>query len=320
MDLSAKDQDLITRTILSEAGPNASASEQAAIAHTILNRVGKSDYAPTVGGVIRQKGAFTPWSLPRQGQGSENHPLRWDAKSPAYQTAATIASGAARGEIDDPTGGADHYLAPEEQARQVKAGKATWPSWAQGPGQRIGQHAFYKPSAPPAGAGGPSADDGTAFLKQWYPQQAPASTGPSGAPMITVHPKGSPDADAGQAFLDQWYPQETPNERVAAGHMAAKSAPLKKPGEPQAATAGLSASDVWEWAKKNPEYAGASTAAAVGLGALMLPADAAAAAIGGVGRAAWPAIKYTAIGDYLTGGALHRAPRDIWDLFTGSAP
>lgn len=146
--LSDKDVDLMARTMLSEAGPNASAAEQAAIAHTILNRVGAPDYAPTVSGVVRQKGQFEPWSLPRQGPGSENHPSKWDVKSAAYQTAATIARGAASGSIEDPTGGADHFLQPETVQQRVKAGKMAWPSWASGDGQRIGQHTFYTPQQP----------------------------------------------------------------------------------------------------------------------------------------------------------------------------
>lgn len=305
MDLSAKDLDLMTRTILSEAGPNASAAEQAAIAHVILNRVGNPDYAPTVSGVVRQKGQFEPWSLPRQGPGSDNHPSKWDAKSAAYQTASAIAQGAASGAIDDPTEGADHFLQPETVQQRVKAGKMAWPSWAQdGQGQRIGQHAFYKPQ-------GDDSADRAAILKAY--QEKPPGTVPAAATGTSGSSGASAQDDAERQSILAAYnePQLTPNERVAAGQEEVAAAPLKPAPEPPVTIAGIplpSTADVWDWAKKNPELAGAGAAGAIGLGALMLPEGAVAAGAGllpPTARALWsllrPALK---TGAAIGGGAL----------------
>ena len=49
---------------------------------------------------------------------------------------------AAVGQVPDPTGGATHFLNPTI-VRERRGGSL--PSWAQGEGQPIGNHTFYRP-------------------------------------------------------------------------------------------------------------------------------------------------------------------------------
>lgn len=154
MDLSPSDQSLLAQTVLGESGPNASDQEYAAIAHTVFNRMGLDNYPPSVSGVVRQPGQYQAWDS----KSAANYAGRFGPKSPGWGRAVNAVNAAANGDLPDTTNGATHYLQPETVQKWVAQGKQQWPSWAQGDGQRIGQHAFY----PEDGNGNPrmvGADD-----------------------------------------------------------------------------------------------------------------------------------------------------------------
>src|ERR1700688_4394369 len=107
-DLSAQDRDLLTRTVLSEAGTDG-APGMAAVASVIKNRIASGNYGASPSDVVLQPGEFSAWGLPRT---DPNSPSRWSTKNPDYQKAAALVDSVWAGKTPDPTGGADHYLNP----------------------------------------------------------------------------------------------------------------------------------------------------------------------------------------------------------------
>jgi spore germination cell wall hydrolase CwlJ-like protein len=133
-DLSARDKDLMVRTILGEAaqeGPRG----QAAVAHVILNRLSSGSYGKTPADVVLAPNQFEPWS------NRSKEILAIKPTSPAYQETADIVDMARSGDIPDPTGGATHFLNPDI----VMQRRGSLPSWAQQPITRIGNHTFFAP-------------------------------------------------------------------------------------------------------------------------------------------------------------------------------
>lgn len=134
-DLSAKDKDLMVRTILGEAaqeGPRG----QAAVAHVILNRVASGDYGKSAGQVVLAPNQFEPWST------RSKELLAISPASPAYRETSDIVDMARSGDIPDPTNGATHFLNPQI-VMQRRGGSL--PSWAQTPIAKIGNHTFFAP-------------------------------------------------------------------------------------------------------------------------------------------------------------------------------
>src|ERR1700734_2791619 len=101
-DLSPQDRDLITRTILSEAGKDGDAG-MAAVASVIKNRLTSGQYGGSPSEVVLQPNAFSAWSLPRT---DPNNPSRWSTKNAEYQKAAGLVDSVWKGDIPDSTGGA----------------------------------------------------------------------------------------------------------------------------------------------------------------------------------------------------------------------
>lgn len=143
-DLTAKDRDLMIRTIIGEAG-NQGPQGQAAVAHVILNRMAAGSYGKTPADVVLAPNQFEPWATRR------NELLAIKPTSPAYQETSDILDMVANGEVPDPTGGATHFLAPDI-VRQRRGGSL--PSWAAQPTAVIGGHAFYAPQGRVAGIAG----------------------------------------------------------------------------------------------------------------------------------------------------------------------
>jgi hypothetical protein len=142
-DLSPQDRDLITRTILSEAGKDGDA-DMAAVASVIKNRLASGQYGSSPSDVVLAPNQFLAWSLPRN---DPNSPQRWSTKNGDYQKAASLVDSVWSGDIPDSTGGASHYLNPVI----VVAQRGHLPDWAQGaPTAKIGGHAFYAPNGPAA--------------------------------------------------------------------------------------------------------------------------------------------------------------------------
>ena len=121
--------DLMTRTILAEAGGEPDTGK-AAVAHVILNRAKSS--GESIPDVINRPNAFES-----VGNGSVNSV---DPNSKNYQHIKNdIVIPAMRGDLQDPTSGATHFINKSEMKRRGDP----IPNWAQGKGTQIGNHTFF---------------------------------------------------------------------------------------------------------------------------------------------------------------------------------
>ncbi|ASV44586.1 endolysin [Agrobacterium phage Atu_ph03] len=133
------DIDLMTRAVLGEAAGEG-ATGQAAVAHTILNRVIDGSYGGrSIKGVVLKPGQFSAFNAETGyigGKGANNL-INIDKNSPAYQSARQIVQHVLSGSNVDPTNGATHYVAGGIRpdwfgAEESKSGGAV----------RIGGHEF----------------------------------------------------------------------------------------------------------------------------------------------------------------------------------
>lgn len=141
-DLSAKDRDLMIRTIIGEAA-NEGPRGQAAVAHVILNRAAAGRYGSTPSQVVLAPNQFEPWST------RSKELMGYKPNSASYQNIGDIVDMAAAGDIPDPTNGATHFL-NADIVRQRRGGSL--PDWAASPVAKIGGHTFYAPEGKVAGA------------------------------------------------------------------------------------------------------------------------------------------------------------------------
>lgn len=134
------DLDLVTRTILAEAG-NQGPIGQAAVAAVIKNRVKQRGLSPS--DVVLQHNQFEPWNA---GPGGRNDPMRFDANSPEYRRAQEIARGVFSGQMPDFSGGATHF-ANVGTVRQRNNGTVGNHGWINPRNQtaQIGGHTFFAP-------------------------------------------------------------------------------------------------------------------------------------------------------------------------------
>jgi spore germination cell wall hydrolase CwlJ-like protein len=132
------DLDAMARMSIGEA-EGEGAGGQAAVMHVALNRARAT--GQPIASLITAPGQFQGMASPR---------TQLAASDPRYQAAYHLAQGVAGGQIADPTGGATNFINPALQAQQGQP----MPAWAQGPGQRIGNHVFYGGGASAAGQGG----------------------------------------------------------------------------------------------------------------------------------------------------------------------
>lgn len=140
-ELSPNDLDMVTRTIIGEAG-NQSPVGQAAVAHVVLNRLNAGKYGDTASQVVLAPGQFEPWQ--KRTQELATIPRT----SPEYQTALAIAKGVSSGDIPDPTQGATHFASVDT----VKArGNNKAMGWINGMQNvtKIGSHTFGNADGPP---------------------------------------------------------------------------------------------------------------------------------------------------------------------------
>lgn len=135
--LAPAHRDLAIRTIYGEAA-NEPDQGQAAVAAVIKNRMQAGRYGgDTLPGVVLAKNQFEPWWNPEARQ----RLMALKPEDPRYQKIGGIVDQMFGGQMEDPTGGATHFVAPQAQAalgRQM-------PSWAQGEGLPIGRHTFFAP-------------------------------------------------------------------------------------------------------------------------------------------------------------------------------
>jgi hypothetical protein len=178
------EHDLLVRTVLGEAGGESPEGQQA-VASVVLNRLNSGNYGKSVTDVVLQPNAFESWSQPNQAMNSA-------PDSPAYQNASAAVDGAMSG--DDPTGGAVNFLNPDLQKAEGRA----IPSWATGPGQKIGRHTFYGGTPMPAPATSAQSDDD--FLKEWGIGAGSAGIPPPSTGAAQPSSPGQSDQD----FLNEW--------------------------------------------------------------------------------------------------------------------
>jgi hypothetical protein len=130
-----EDRDYIIRTVVFEASGEEEVGK-AAVVHVILNRLRTGRWGDTVKDVVTHPWQFEPWmTKKRQIQ-------NLSTSDPSYRDAARIADEVLSGARLDPTAGATHFLNPTI-VRERRGG--TLPGWAQGVGQPIGNHTFFKP-------------------------------------------------------------------------------------------------------------------------------------------------------------------------------
>lgn len=127
----------MARTILGEAA-NQGLTGQTAIGWTILNRLRDGRYGDGIKGVIRKPWAYEPWMT------REDELMGISPDSPGYKNAYELSGKILRGEVEDPTGGATHFLNPEV----IKGRGEKLPSWYPDDGAgwaQIGDHYFGNP-------------------------------------------------------------------------------------------------------------------------------------------------------------------------------
>ena len=131
----AEDRDYMIRTIVFEAADEREEGK-IAVAYVILNRIKSGGWGDSIKDVVTSPWQFEPWMTRRE----EIEKLSPDA--PSYKNAAQIADAVLAGQVPDPTAGAMYFLNPTV-VRERRGGSL--PSWAQGEGQPIGNHTFYRP-------------------------------------------------------------------------------------------------------------------------------------------------------------------------------
>ncbi len=209
MDISPYDLDLVTRTVMGEAG-NQGDSGKAAVAHVIMNRLNAGNYGKTASDVVLAPHQFEPW------QTRSRELLNYSPDDPRYQQASKIVQGVVNGDIDDPTNGATHFLNPEIVKQR---NNGALPRWAQGePVAKIGAHNFYTPGkgakdAPPDLLGtwqaAPQQGGNEDILGAWQPKAEPAAakqpandTPPENQSWLMGHIAKLIDAHQGEGFVD----------------------------------------------------------------------------------------------------------------------
>lgn len=180
--MTPAERDLLTRTVLGEAGGEPD-DGKAAVAAVAINRLLSGKFGKSMADVVLQPNAFEAWSHPHK-------LMAYAPNDPAYSDAANAVAMAEAGY--DPTGGATMFLNPELQTQMGRK----QPKWAAGEGQRIGRHVFYGKTTKVAD----NSDDPfaaafqgstTAPSPQEAGQPAPATDDPFSAAFGGT-PKGSP--------------------------------------------------------------------------------------------------------------------------------
>jgi spore germination cell wall hydrolase CwlJ-like protein len=131
----AEDRDYMIRTIVFEATGEPDEGK-IAVAYVILNRVKSGGWGACIKDVVVSPWQFEPWMTKR------DEMEKLSPGDPRYRDAAQIADSVLTGQMPDPTAGAMYFLNPT-MVRERRGGSL--PSWAQGEGQEIGHHTFYRP-------------------------------------------------------------------------------------------------------------------------------------------------------------------------------
>jgi spore germination cell wall hydrolase CwlJ-like protein len=135
-NFDAEDRDYMIRTIAFEAAGEPEEGK-IAVAHVILNRIKNGGWGDSIKDVVTSPWQFEPWMTKR------DEMEKLSTNDPSYKDAAQIADAVLVGKMPDPTVGATYFLNPTV-VRERRGGSL--PSWAQGEGQAIGRHTFYRPN------------------------------------------------------------------------------------------------------------------------------------------------------------------------------
>lgn len=127
--------DLLARTIMAEAG-NQPYEGKVAVGASVLNRLNSGRYGETMQDVLWKPYQYEPWGTKR------DELLNYDTSSPEYKEASEIAVKLMAGELDDPTGGATHFINPKIVAERRGGSMPDWWPKDQGRVMTIGDHAF----------------------------------------------------------------------------------------------------------------------------------------------------------------------------------
>ncbi len=146
-DLSAYEKDVMVRTIIGEAA-NEGVVGQAAVAHTIRNRVLDSRWGDDPAEVSLQFKQFSAWN---DGAGGNSLPTKYNPGDALYDRVAETVDNVWSGQTPDMTGGATFYYSPAGMDALVNEGSQSnsLPSWLSqenadrgAPPARIGGHIF----------------------------------------------------------------------------------------------------------------------------------------------------------------------------------
>jgi len=134
------DLDLITRTVLSEAG-NQGPLGMAAVANVIKNRMIKRRMSGS--DVVLERDQFEPWT---GGEANRNDPMKWSPDDPRYVQARRISQAVLSGGMPDATNGATHF-ANVATVRNRNGGTVGNHGWINPNNQtaQIGAHTFFAP-------------------------------------------------------------------------------------------------------------------------------------------------------------------------------
>jgi spore germination cell wall hydrolase CwlJ-like protein len=103
---SDEDIDYLARTMLREAGGEGERG-MTAVGHVVRNRLQAGKYGDSVRDIVTAPSQFTPWNP--DFVGTKADPRLIDTETPGYKTAAALARGVLKNELEDPTGGATHF-------------------------------------------------------------------------------------------------------------------------------------------------------------------------------------------------------------------
>lgn len=170
---AGRDRDAAVRTILAEARNQGPIGMQA-VASVIRNRALDGGYGGrTPYEVVTARNQFEPWNTPE----GRARMAAIDPNSGEYRQASEALDRAWAG--DDPTGGKTMFYSPSLQAQLGRPA----PSWAQGEGQRIGDHVFFNGAGTTPAAASPAV---RTVMAAAAPSASAAPGGPSTAQLITA--------------------------------------------------------------------------------------------------------------------------------------
>jgi hypothetical protein len=215
--VAPEDRDLLTRTILGEAGDQDDLGK-AAVGHVVLNRLRDGSFGRTPSDVMLAKNAFEPWNTrPRE-------LLAIDRNSAPYQRTAAIVDGILAGKVADPTYGATHFLDEGVVRHRIRTGERSgWPKWASGDTLKIGDHSFFYPQT-----------GGKAAARDYKPSDADKSlleefgAQPATAPGVEAAP-----TEADRLLLKEFEGHDEATAEAAAGRVSTPIAPDELPDSPQ---------------------------------------------------------------------------------------